>query len=111
MPGMRHRPLSRSSPPGTHVLVDNGLPFSELRSVLLDRQRRDALLRQVSDPMIADYFHTEFDAYDKGERMHLLGSTLRRLLLLLYAPRSSASPYPRRRISSSTAQSCRRTAA
>ena len=71
---------------GTHVLVDNGLPFSELRSVLLDRQRRDALLRQVSDPMIADYFHTEFDAYDKGERMHLLGSTLRRLFLLLYAP-------------------------
>jgi hypothetical protein len=71
---------------GTHVLVDNGLPFSELRSVLLDKQRREELLQQVEDPMIADYFHTEFDAYDKGERMHLLGSTLRRLFLLLYAP-------------------------
>lgn len=71
---------------GTHVLVDNGLPFSELRSVLLDKARRDGLLKQVADPLIHDYFRDEFDAYDKGERMHLLGSTLRRLFLLLYAP-------------------------
>ncbi len=71
---------------GTHVLVDNALPFSELRSVLLDKARRDQLLRQVADPLIHDYFRDEFDAYDKGERMHLLGSTLRRLFLLLYAP-------------------------
>jgi hypothetical protein len=71
---------------GTHVLVDNGLPFSELRRVLLDKARRDQLLRQVADPLIHDYFLNEFDAYDKGERMSLLGSTLRRLFLLLYAP-------------------------
>ena len=71
---------------GTHVLVDNALPFTELRSVLLDKNRRDQLLRQVADPLIHDYFQSEFDAYDKGERMTLLGSTLRRLFLLLYAP-------------------------
>ena len=71
---------------GTHVLVDNGLPFSELRNVLLDKGRRDQLLRQVADPLIHAYFRDEFDAYDRGERMHLLGSTLRRLFLLLYAP-------------------------
>lgn len=71
---------------GTHVLVDNGLPFSELRDVLLNRSRREQLLRQVTDPLVHEYFHGEFDAYDKGERMHLLGSTLRRLFLLLYAP-------------------------
>jgi hypothetical protein len=71
---------------GTHVLVDNGLPFSELRSVLLDKARRDRLLAQVADPLIHDFFHGEFEAYDKGERMTLLGSTLRRLFLLLYAP-------------------------
>ena len=71
---------------GTHVLIDNALPFSELRSVLLDKGRRDGLLRQVADPLIHAYFQDEFDAYDRGERMHLLGSTLRRLFLLLYAP-------------------------
>lgn len=71
---------------GTHVLVDNGLSFSELRNVLLDKVRREHLLQQVADPLIHDYFTSEFDAYDKGERMHLLGSTLRRLFLLLYAP-------------------------
>ena len=41
---------------------------------------------QVADPLIHDFFHTEFDAYERGERMTLLGSTLRRLFLLLYAP-------------------------
>ena len=71
---------------GTHVLVENGLPFSELRRVLLDKAWRDQLLRQVADPLIHAYFQDEFDAYDRGERMHLLGSTLRRLFLLLYAP-------------------------
>jgi hypothetical protein len=71
---------------GTHVLVDNGLPFSELRSVLLDKERRDQLLRQVTDPLIHDYFRDEFDAYTTSDRMNLAGSTLRRLFLLLYAP-------------------------
>jgi hypothetical protein len=71
---------------GTHVLVENGLPFSELRRVLLEKSYREQLLQHVTDPLIADYFHTEFDAYDKGERLHLVGSTLRRLFLLLYAP-------------------------
>ena len=71
---------------GTHVLVDNALPFSELRSVLLDRQRREQLLGQVADPLIHDFFHDEFDAYTASDRMNLAGSTLRRLFLLLYAP-------------------------
>lgn len=71
---------------GTHVLVDNDLPFSELRSVLLDKTRRDALLGRVADPLIHDFFLNEFDAYDKADRMNLAGSTLRRLFLLLYAP-------------------------
>lgn len=71
---------------GTHVLVDNQLPLSELRSVLLEKERRDWLLQRVADPLIQEFFLGEFDAYDKGERLSLLGSTLRRLFLLLYAP-------------------------
>src|SRR4051812_44474479 len=71
---------------GTHVLVDNALPFSELRSILLDKARRDQLLAQVADPLIHDFFHGEFDAYTPSDRMNLSGSTLRRLFLLLYAP-------------------------
>ena len=67
---------------GTHVLVDKGLLFSELRRVPLGKTDRDRLLRQVTDPLIADDVHTEFDAYDNGERRHLVGSTLRWLCLL-----------------------------
>ena len=71
---------------GTHVLVDNALPFSELRSVLLDKARRERLLRQVADPLIHGFFHGEYDAYGTGDRLNLAGCTLRRLFLLLYAP-------------------------
>jgi hypothetical protein len=71
---------------GTHVLVDNGLPLTQLREVLLNKDYRDRLLANVSDELIASFFHHEYDQWDSRERMNLHGSTMRRLFLLLYSP-------------------------
>lgn len=71
---------------GVHTLVENRLPFSELRSVLLNKAWREQLLAQVSDPLVTSFFREEYDHWDERERMTLRGSTMRRLFLLLYSP-------------------------
>jgi hypothetical protein len=72
----------------THVLVANTLRISRLRDLLLDvnTDGRDRLLANVSDPLIASFFHDEYDQYNPDERKHLHGSTMRRLFDLLYSP-------------------------
>jgi hypothetical protein len=72
----------------THVLVANTLRISRLRDLLLDvnSDGRDRLLANVSDPLIASFFHDEYDQYSPDERKHLRGSTMRRLFHLLYSP-------------------------
>ncbi len=73
---------------GTHVLIENGLPFPLLRPLLLPRLKdwRDRLLTRVDDRMIRSFFHDEFDQWDNRLRDTLEGSTMRRLFLLLYNP-------------------------
>ena len=71
---------------GVHTLVENHLPFSELRNVLLRKDWRDRLLAQVPDELIRSFFWEEYDQWEPRERMTLQGSTLRRLFLLLYSP-------------------------
>jgi DNA helicase HerA-like ATPase len=73
---------------GVHVLVDRGLPFPWLRPLLLRTHKswRDHLLTQVDDELITSFFRDEYDRYDTQERLHLQGSTMRRLFLLLYNP-------------------------
>jgi hypothetical protein len=72
----------------THVLVANTLPIFRLHDLLLDVNKdwRDRLLANVSDPLIASFFHDEYDQYNPDERKHLRGSTMRRLFDLLYSP-------------------------
>ncbi len=55
---------------GTHVLVENGLPFPLLRPLLLPRLKdwRDHLLTAVPDRMIRSFFHDEFDQWDSRLR-------------------------------------------
>jgi hypothetical protein len=71
-----------------HVPVVNKLPISRLRDLLLDMNKdwRDRLLANVADPLIASFFHDEYDQYNPDERKHLRGSTMRRLFDLLYSP-------------------------
>jgi hypothetical protein len=71
---------------GVHTLVENDLPFPELRSVLLNKPLRDRLLERVPDPLVTSFFHEEYDRWDERERVTLRGSTMRRLFLLLYSP-------------------------
>ncbi len=71
---------------GTHVLVENGLPLTRLRDVLLDKAYRDRLLANVPDELIVGFFRDEYDKWDSRERWNLQGSTMRRLFLLLYSP-------------------------
>jgi hypothetical protein len=49
----------------THVLVANNLPLSRLRDFLLDVNKdcRDRRLANVADPLIASFFHDEYDQY------------------------------------------------
>ncbi len=71
---------------GTHVLVENRLPLTRLRDVLLDKAFRDGLLENVADELVTSFFRDEYDRWDARERMSLQGSTMRRLFLLLYSP-------------------------
>ena len=52
----------------------------------MNKDWRDRLIANVSDPLIASFFHDEYDQYNPDEREHLCGSPMRRLFDLLYSP-------------------------
>lgn len=71
---------------GTHVLVEHGLPFPQLRDLLVKPEWRDELLSTVQDELVRSFFRDEFDRWTVRDRQINQGSTMRRLFLLLYNP-------------------------
>jgi len=67
----------------TLVLVVNRLPFTALNNLILDSRFRDGLLRNVTDPLIVEFFQSKFA--DKVNSQ-LVDSTLRRSFLLTFSP-------------------------
>ena len=71
---------------GTHVLVEHGLRFPQLRDLLVEPAWRDRLLGRVDDELVRSFFRDEYDRWSVRERQTNQGSTMRRLFLLLYNP-------------------------
>lgn len=63
------------------VLIQNGLPITELARVLLDTSFRKQVLARVSDPLV----HQSLAAFDRGGAAQA-GSALRRSFLLGFSP-------------------------
>lgn len=68
---------------GTLALVENGLPLTALNTLILDSSFREAMLRNVTDPLVVQFFKSKFS--DKVNSS-LVDSTLRRSFLLTFSP-------------------------
>ncbi len=67
------------------VLIENGLPITEMTHLLTDGRYRGQLLRNVPDPEIVRFFYDRFDRWGK-ETPQMIESTLRRVFLLSFSP-------------------------
>lgn len=67
------------------VLIENGLPVTEMTALLTNQPYREQLLSHVSDPQVVAFFHDRFDQWGKDAPM-LIESTLRRIFLLSFTP-------------------------
>jgi hypothetical protein len=66
------------------VLIENGhRPLTDLNRLLLDKNFRETLLRNVTDPLVVEFFRSKF-----GEKVNsnLIDSTMRRSFLLTFSP-------------------------
>lgn len=70
---------------GTLVLVQNELPLTALPKLLTDKAYRRALLENVSDPDVIDFFRARFDNWGR-DTAAMVESTLRRVFLLTFSP-------------------------
>src|SRR5207244_6398012 len=68
---------------GALVLVVNGKPLTALNNLIVDSHFRDSLLRNVTDPLVAQFFKSKFE--EKGNSQ-LVDSTLRRGFLFTFSP-------------------------
>ena len=68
---------------GILALVENGKPLTALNNLILDSTFRDAILRNVTDPLVVQFFKSKFS--DKVNSQ-LVDSTLRRSFLLTFSP-------------------------
>jgi len=68
---------------GTLALVENGKPLTALNNLILDSSFREAMLRNVTDPLVVQFFKSKFT--DKVNNS-LVDSTLRRSFLLTFSP-------------------------
>lgn len=67
------------------VLVENNLPLTSLDNLLSNKQYRDRLLKNCTDPKIQTFFKEQFDAWGRDQSV-MIGSALRRAFLLSYTP-------------------------
>jgi Helicase HerA, central domain len=69
------------------VLTDNDLPLTKLQKVLNEKEHRDALLAQVSDPDVVGFFKHRFDKWQGSRDAPLMiESTLNKATLLTFSP-------------------------
>jgi hypothetical protein len=67
----------------TLVLVESHLPLTALHTLILDSSFRDVLLKNVSDPLVVQFFKSKFSEKVNSQ---LVDSTLRRSFLLTFSP-------------------------
>jgi len=67
------------------VLVENNLPLTALDTLLANKQYRDRLLQNCTDPKIITFFKEQFDQWGRDQPV-MIGSALRRAFLLSYTP-------------------------
>jgi hypothetical protein len=67
------------------VLIENGLPVTEMTRLLTNKAYREQLLARVRDGQVVSFFHDRFDQLGK-ETPLLIESTLRRVFLLSFTP-------------------------
>src|SRR5258708_17855800 len=68
---------------GALVLVVNGKPLTALNNLIIDNHFREGLLRNVTDPLVAQFFKSKFEEKANSQ---LVDSTLRRSFLLTFSP-------------------------
>jgi len=68
---------------GALVLVENGLPLTALNNLIIDRHVREGLLRNVTDPLVVQFFKSKFEEKVSSQ---LVDSTLRRSFLFTFSP-------------------------
>lgn len=66
------------------VLVENGLPLTELGPVLTSKPYRERLLGRVTNPRVIDFFHGRFDHWGRDQPL-MLESTLNKVYLLTFS--------------------------
>src|SRR3954451_606472 len=67
------------------ALRQNHQPLTKLANVLVDKDYREQLLRNVTDEQVLRFFHQRMDPWGRDEA-HLKGSTLNRAALLTRSP-------------------------
>jgi Helicase HerA, central domain len=67
------------------VLRQNRLPLTELANLLTDKNLRERLLLNVTDPQVIRFFHLRMDQWGRDEA-HMKESTLNRADLLTLSP-------------------------
>src|SRR4051794_39094852 len=67
------------------VLRQNGQPLTKLANLLVDKDFRDQLLRNVTDEQVQRFFHQRMDNWGRDEA-HMKESTLNRADLLTLSP-------------------------
>ncbi len=68
---------------GALVLVVNGKPLTALNNLIVDRHFREGLLRNVTDPLVVQFFKSKFEEKVSSQ---LVDSTLRRSFLFTFSP-------------------------
>lgn len=69
----------------TLTLVQNRLPITQLHALITQKDYRESLLQNVTDPKIVSFFHDRFDRWGK-ETPLMIESTLNKAFLLLFSP-------------------------
>src|SRR5687767_8703828 len=67
------------------ALRQNGLPLTKLADLLVNKDFREQLLRNVTDPQVVRFFHLRMDQWGRDEA-HMKESTLNRADLLTLSP-------------------------
>jgi hypothetical protein len=68
------------------VLIDNDLPLTRLQKLINEKEYRDSLLQNVTDPDVVGFFKYRFDRWNSQDAPKMVESTLNKVMLLTFSP-------------------------
>ena len=85
----------------TLVLIENKKPLTELNSFILDAKYREVLLKQVSDPLVVQFFQFNFQL-ESQKKPYLDFSPFTRSLYVIdiYTSKRQSLSFPRKIVAS-----------